>query len=261
MRVTSWNCSRGADVSRCLSLLAPLRSDLITLQESRRPAIDSVSVIWRGTDPRQGVAVVTAGPRHSPQHSSCGRPTRPRWCRTRRAPPRSASSAGRSRTSVDLRVGCDKNQHVRTPHAGPSPCPAHGRHRRHRSPGARFGGMLARAGSAADAGRIARRSRGWRCRLTLDARKSLPICRRRRGFCRRPRESEEVWTRIVASVRSLNSSGFLINTKRMDCGRVVCVHTCGSVHSPCRGVASVFRIAYGWAADEGEGPDWTSGPS
>ena len=43
------------------------------------------------------------------------------------------------------------------------------------------------------------------------------------------------------------------------CGRVVCVHTCGSVHSPCRGVASVFRIAYGWAADEGEGPDWTSG--
>ena len=38
--------------------------------------------------------------------------------------------------------------------------------------------------------------------------------------CRRPRESEEVWTRIVASVRSLNSSGFLINTKRMDCGRL-----------------------------------------
>ena len=45
------------------------------------------------------------------------------------------------------------------------------------------------------------------------------------------------------------------------CGRVVCVHTCGSVHSPCRGVASVFRIAYGWDADVGEGPDLTSGPS
>ena len=59
MRVTSWNCSRGADVSRRLSLLAPLRSDLITLQECRRPAIDSASVIWRGTDPRQGVAVVS----------------------------------------------------------------------------------------------------------------------------------------------------------------------------------------------------------
>ena len=59
MRVTSWNCSPGADVSRRLSLLAPLRSDLITLQECRRPAIDSASVIWRGTDPRQGVAVIS----------------------------------------------------------------------------------------------------------------------------------------------------------------------------------------------------------
>ena len=57
MRVTSWNCFCG-DVSRRLSLL-PLRSDLITLQECRRPAIDSASVIWRGTNPRQGVAVVS----------------------------------------------------------------------------------------------------------------------------------------------------------------------------------------------------------
>ena len=54
----SWNCLRGADVSHGLSLLSPLRSDLITLQECRRLAIDSASVIWRGTDPRQGVAVV-----------------------------------------------------------------------------------------------------------------------------------------------------------------------------------------------------------
>ena len=59
MRVTSWNCFRGADVLHGLSLLSPLRSDLITLQECRRPAIDSASVIWRGTDPRQGVAVVS----------------------------------------------------------------------------------------------------------------------------------------------------------------------------------------------------------
>ena len=59
MRVTSWNCLRGADVSHGLSLLSPLRSDLITLQECRRPAIDSASVIWRGPDPRQGVAVVS----------------------------------------------------------------------------------------------------------------------------------------------------------------------------------------------------------
>ena len=59
MRVTSWNCFRGADVLHGLSLLSPLRSDLITLQECRRPASDSASVIWRGTDPRQGVAVVS----------------------------------------------------------------------------------------------------------------------------------------------------------------------------------------------------------
>ncbi len=43
------------------------------------------------------------------------------------------------------------------------------------------------------------------------------------------------------------------------CGRVVCVHTCGSVHSPRRGVAPGFRVAYGWE-DVGEGPG-TSGPS
>ena len=47
MRITSWNCFCG-DVSRRLSDLAPLRSDLTTLQECRRPASDSASVIWRG---------------------------------------------------------------------------------------------------------------------------------------------------------------------------------------------------------------------
>ena len=58
MRITSWNCLCG-DVSRRLSDLAPLRSDLITLQECRRPASDSASVIWRGDIPYQGVAVVS----------------------------------------------------------------------------------------------------------------------------------------------------------------------------------------------------------
>ena len=58
MRVTSWNCLCG-DVSDRLSELAPLRSDLITLQECRRPASDSASVIWRGTIPSKGVAVVS----------------------------------------------------------------------------------------------------------------------------------------------------------------------------------------------------------
>ena len=58
MRVTTWNCLCG-DVSDRLSDLAPLCSDLITLQECRQPASDSASVIWRGTLPRQGVAVVS----------------------------------------------------------------------------------------------------------------------------------------------------------------------------------------------------------
>ena len=57
MRVTTWNCLCGT-VSDRLSELAPLHADLITLQECRRPASDSASVIWRGFDtlPHQGVA-------------------------------------------------------------------------------------------------------------------------------------------------------------------------------------------------------------
>ena len=60
MRVTNWNCVCGT-VSDRLSELAPLHSDLITLQECRRPARNSASVIWRGFDtlPHQGVAVVS----------------------------------------------------------------------------------------------------------------------------------------------------------------------------------------------------------
>ena len=56
MRVTSWNCCRAAHVDRSL---APLRPDLVTLQECRRPEGESASVIWRGTYPNQGVAVVS----------------------------------------------------------------------------------------------------------------------------------------------------------------------------------------------------------
>ena len=60
MRVTTWNCLCGS-VSDRLSDLAPLHADLITLQECRRPASDSASVIWRGFDtlPHQGLAVVS----------------------------------------------------------------------------------------------------------------------------------------------------------------------------------------------------------
>ena len=46
-------------MDRSLALLAPLRADLVTLQECRQPDGESTSVIWRGTDPHQGVAVVS----------------------------------------------------------------------------------------------------------------------------------------------------------------------------------------------------------
>ena len=49
----------GKDVDRFLAELAPLRADIVTLQECRLPRNKSRSVIWRGTDPHQGMAVVS----------------------------------------------------------------------------------------------------------------------------------------------------------------------------------------------------------
>ena len=62
MRVTTWNCYRWAAVDSSLALLGPLRADLVTLQECRRPDGERASIIWRGTDPNQGVAVVSTQP-------------------------------------------------------------------------------------------------------------------------------------------------------------------------------------------------------
>ena len=59
MRVTTWNCSRGADVDEFLSLVEPLQADLVALQECRRPDGDDASVTWSGGDARQGAAVVS----------------------------------------------------------------------------------------------------------------------------------------------------------------------------------------------------------
>ena len=60
MRVTTWNCCGGIDADGCAELLAPLGADLVAIQECRRPDVESTSVIWRGTDPNRGVAVVSA---------------------------------------------------------------------------------------------------------------------------------------------------------------------------------------------------------
>lgn len=43
-----------------LPLLAPLRPDLVTLQECRQPVGRRLSVIWRGTDRNQDTGVVSA---------------------------------------------------------------------------------------------------------------------------------------------------------------------------------------------------------
>ena len=60
MRLTTWNCSPGKAPDHCLELLEPLRADLITLQECRRPDGEDTSVIWRGTIPASGTAVVSS---------------------------------------------------------------------------------------------------------------------------------------------------------------------------------------------------------
>ena len=63
MRVTSWNCYRGAKIDASLALLAQRwRSELVALQECRRPAAEDASISWRGCDRLQGAAVVSASP-------------------------------------------------------------------------------------------------------------------------------------------------------------------------------------------------------
>lgn len=62
MLVTTWNCSRGADIDRFMALLEPLQPNLVALQECRRPDGHDTSVAWRGDDPAQGSAVVSTSP-------------------------------------------------------------------------------------------------------------------------------------------------------------------------------------------------------
>lgn len=46
-------------MDRSVRRLGPLHADLVALQECRRPDGESKSIIWRGIDPNQGVAVVS----------------------------------------------------------------------------------------------------------------------------------------------------------------------------------------------------------
>ena len=63
MRVTTWNCFGGKKIDASLDLLAKRwRSDLVALQECSRPAADDASIVWGGTNPRLGAAVVSTSP-------------------------------------------------------------------------------------------------------------------------------------------------------------------------------------------------------
>lgn len=63
MRVTTWNrppaFKVAAEIDDSLALLAPLRADLVALQECGRPAAANPSVSWRGCDSLRGAAVVS----------------------------------------------------------------------------------------------------------------------------------------------------------------------------------------------------------
>lgn len=60
MRIVTWNCCRGP-VSRKLPLLASLRPCLSIIQECPRVQRDDGSLLWFGTNPRQGIAVIASG--------------------------------------------------------------------------------------------------------------------------------------------------------------------------------------------------------
>ena len=60
MRIVTWNCCRGP-VSRKLPLLASLRASITIIQECPQVERDDDSLLWFGTNPRQGIAVIASG--------------------------------------------------------------------------------------------------------------------------------------------------------------------------------------------------------
>jgi hypothetical protein len=61
IRLATWNCCRGAyDIK--ISLLAGLAPDVAVLQECPLPGRTSDTVVWFGTNPRQGVSILSRPP-------------------------------------------------------------------------------------------------------------------------------------------------------------------------------------------------------
>jgi len=59
MRIVTWNCCRGKFAAKT-EFLRELAPDVAIVQECARPAGESAGVCWAGSNPRQGVAVITA---------------------------------------------------------------------------------------------------------------------------------------------------------------------------------------------------------
>ena len=60
MRMATWNCCRG-QYAKKVPLLDPLAPDIAVIQECAKPAVESDHCLWFGDNPRQGIAVATAG--------------------------------------------------------------------------------------------------------------------------------------------------------------------------------------------------------
>jgi hypothetical protein len=58
MRIVTWNCCRGA-FARKVPLLETLAPDLAVIQECARPAEESSQCLWFGSNPKQGISVVS----------------------------------------------------------------------------------------------------------------------------------------------------------------------------------------------------------
>ena len=60
MRLATWNCCRGPYLKKA-ALLSALSPDIAVIQECAKPEVESDQCLWFGDNPRQGIAVVTAG--------------------------------------------------------------------------------------------------------------------------------------------------------------------------------------------------------
>lgn len=64
MRIVTWNCFRG-DIRDRLARLETLKPDFVALQECRKPKDGTLTVMWRGGNPMQGVALVACREPHA----------------------------------------------------------------------------------------------------------------------------------------------------------------------------------------------------